>query len=67
MKGSVVVAILLKALLCASYDVQRTTDLGLVGGRKIEILGATIEEYRGIPFAEPPIGELRFKPPVPAK
>ncbi|KAK8789150.1 hypothetical protein V5799_021074 [Amblyomma americanum] len=67
MKGSVVVVILLKALLCASYDVQRTTDLGLVGGRKIEILGATIEEYRGIPFAEPPIRELRFKPPVPAK
>ncbi|XP_077494885.1 acetylcholinesterase-like [Amblyomma americanum] len=67
MKRVVVVAILLKALLCAAYDVQRTTDLGPVGGRKIEILGTTIEEYRGIPFAEPPNGELRFKPPVPAK
>ncbi|KAK8789149.1 hypothetical protein V5799_021075, partial [Amblyomma americanum] len=67
MKGSVVVAVLLKAFFCASYEVQRPTDLGPVGGRKIEILGTTIEEYRGIPFAEPPIGEHRFKPPVPAK
>lgn len=67
MNGPAVVAILLNALLCAAYDVQRTTTSGTVGGRKIDILGSTIEEYRGIPYAEPPVGELRFRPPVPAK
>ncbi|KAK8759557.1 hypothetical protein V5799_002811, partial [Amblyomma americanum] len=67
MNRLVVVAIILKAGFCLSYDVQRTTSLGSVGGLKIDILGTTVEEYRGIPFAEPPIGQLRFKAPVPAK
>uniref|UniRef100_G3MSH9 Carboxylic ester hydrolase n=1 Tax=Amblyomma maculatum TaxID=34609 RepID=G3MSH9_AMBMU len=67
MKKPVVVIILLKAFICAAYDVVRNTGHGPVGGRKIEILGTTVEEFRGIPYAEPPVGELRFKPPVPAR
>ncbi|XP_077494287.1 acetylcholinesterase-like [Amblyomma americanum] len=67
MISPVFLALAFKALFCSAYDVQRTTNLGPLRGRKIEILGSTIEEYRGIPYAQPPVGKLRFKPPVPAK
>lgn len=68
MNGPVVLGLILRTLFSSmAYDVERPTKLGPVGGRKLEVLGTTIEEYRGIPYAEPPVGELRFKPPVPAK
>lgn len=67
MNGPVVLGLILKALFSVAYDVERTTKLGPVGGRNIEVLGKTVEEYRGIPYAKPPVGELRFKPPVQAE
>ncbi|KAJ7388413.1 neurexin protein binding [Desmophyllum pertusum] len=44
------------------------TDSGAVVG-KIEALphGKSVHEYLGIPYAEPPVGELRFAAPKPAK
>ncbi|KAK8776331.1 hypothetical protein V5799_030326 [Amblyomma americanum] len=39
---------------------------GDVQGRAVEVLGKTVEVYMGIPFARPPVGNLRFKDPVPA-
>ena len=43
-------------------------ESGRVEG-KIENLphGKTVHEYLGIPYAEPPVGELRFAAPKPAK
>ncbi|KAH7933833.1 hypothetical protein HPB49_017882 [Dermacentor silvarum] len=38
---------------------------GMVRGNVVRALGKTIEEYRAIPFAEPPVGRLRFRPPLP--
>jgi hypothetical protein len=29
--------------------------------------GAIVDEFRGIPFAHPPIGKLRWRPPVPIR
>ncbi|XP_064471267.1 acetylcholinesterase-1-like isoform X2 [Ornithodoros turicata] len=46
--------------------VVRTT-LGEVTGRQITQNGKTVNTYFGIPFAEPPIGQLRFRKPKPAR
>ena len=44
------------------------TESGAVVG-KIETLpyGKSVHKYLGIPYAEPPVGELRFAAPKPAK
>jgi para-nitrobenzyl esterase len=52
------------AMLSAMPDSVRT-DAGLVSGAP----GATtpdVRAYKGIPYAAPPVGELRWKPPQPA-
>jgi para-nitrobenzyl esterase len=42
------------------------TDKGYVSGTTIGKPGNEVSIFRGIPFAAPPVGELRWKPPQPA-
>jgi para-nitrobenzyl esterase len=43
------------------------TDKGYVSGTIIGEPGKEVSIYRGIPYAAPPVGELRWKPPQPVK
>src|SRR5204863_5742914 len=43
-----------------------TTGSGFVSGRRVGADGA-VETWKGIPFAVPPIGDLRWMPPRPAR
>ena len=42
------------------------TDLGFVSGLTIGQPGKEVRVYRGIPYAAPPVGDLRWRPPRPA-
>uniref|UniRef100_V5GK39 Carboxylic ester hydrolase n=1 Tax=Ixodes ricinus TaxID=34613 RepID=V5GK39_IXORI len=65
MTKAVWIALLVTAAHCQSDHVERQTKLGKLRGNRLNILGNVIEEYVGIPYAEPPIGDFRFKEPVP--
>jgi len=52
------------AVAAAQPDAVVRTDTGNVAG---EALSDGRRLFRGIPFAQPPIGPLRWKPPLPAK
>jgi para-nitrobenzyl esterase len=43
------------------------TRLGAVRGETVTEVGATARIYRGIPYAAPPVGNLRWKAPQPAQ
>lgn len=43
------------------------TQSGLIRGFKEEVFGVPVEIFLGIPYAEPPVGSLRFMRPVPVK
>lgn len=72
MRETVLVGILLAVVATTTAEdmshVERETAEGRVRGKVVHVLdGKPVEEYRGIPFAEPPVGKLRFRPPQPKK
>ena len=40
-----------------------TIRQGAVRGKSMEVLGEELDIFRGLPFAKPPLGDLRFKAP----
>uniref|UniRef100_A0A1B0G120 Carboxylic ester hydrolase n=1 Tax=Glossina morsitans morsitans TaxID=37546 RepID=A0A1B0G120_GLOMM len=53
--------------LCRSQaTIEVNTDLGKIKGLEMTSrLGEKFWSFRGIPYAQPPIGDLRFQPPQP--
>ncbi|CAN7980064.1 unnamed protein product, partial [Ixodes pacificus] len=43
------------------------TDSGIVVGERLTVRGGDVDAFYGIPYAVPPLGELRFRKPVPFK
>ena len=39
------------------------TKFGLIEGRRIFVRGVAVDEFVGVPFAKPPVGNLRFARP----
>lgn len=59
---------LLPATLCTAANQPATrVDLpaGTIEGVKISVNDTALLSFRGIPYAAPPVGELRWKPPQP--
>uniref|UniRef100_A0A1A9W1E6 carboxylesterase n=1 Tax=Glossina brevipalpis TaxID=37001 RepID=A0A1A9W1E6_9MUSC len=53
---------------CLVGFVSMRTTRGVVRGLKLEsVYGDEYYSFEGIPYAEPPVGSLRFKSPVPAR
>ncbi|KAH9367992.1 hypothetical protein HPB48_010097 [Haemaphysalis longicornis] len=62
---------LLSLIICCVAGAERkvtvSTSQGLLSGKAETVQGKAVEAYLGIPYAQPPIGNLRFRKPVPLK
>ncbi|KAH7952422.1 hypothetical protein HPB52_023271 [Rhipicephalus sanguineus] len=54
------------ALLPENAPIVRT-ECGLVTGQTLTVSGQKVDAFYGVPYAEPPVQELRFRKPVPAR
>ncbi|KAK3096285.1 hypothetical protein FSP39_025325 [Pinctada imbricata] len=62
---STVIIALCTLMMTVADDPIVETSNGRVAGFKQNVGGTVIDTFLNIPFAEPPIGDLRFKRPVP--
>ncbi|XP_078000488.1 cholinesterase-like [Glandiceps talaboti] len=51
---------------CQNSGPTVKTRYGELLGKKVDVLDSQVDTFLGIPYAEPPIGELRFKAPTPS-
>ncbi|CAK5091217.1 unnamed protein product [Meloidogyne enterolobii] len=61
-----IIYLLIIKINCQHFEKSRSVwvEQGLVKGKIFKIDGQQMQIFRGIPYAEPPIGELRFKKPL---
>ncbi|CAG2104663.1 unnamed protein product, partial [Medioppia subpectinata] len=48
-------------------EVTVRTRSGQLSGRALDVFGQTVYAFVGVPYASPPLGELRFSSPQPVK
>lgn len=57
--------LLLLAFLTSQATVARITEVKVTGGDVSGLVDAGVSIFKGIPFAAPPVGDLRWKSPAP--
>lgn len=66
----------LKVLICVHVIVSVNgivdrlvvqTSSGPIRGRSVKVEGREVHVFNGVPFAKPPVDNLRFRKPVPAE
>ncbi|XP_054165658.1 cholinesterase 2-like [Oppia nitens] len=62
-----IVLYLVHQTVCTDSRPLVTTSSGVVRGQTLYLNNKKIDQYLNIPFAEPPVGRLRFAKPVPLK
>ncbi|GAB1603548.1 cholinesterase 1-like [Argonauta hians] len=51
----------------ADETIVRSTTSGTIHGSRISVLNTDIDVFLGIPYAKPPVGDLRFRRPEPVE
>lgn len=62
----VVLALTVGLALSACFSTRRDVDVQIDGGTLRGTANDGVRTWRGIPYAEPPVGDLRWRPPQPA-
>nr|XP_037278500.1 acetylcholinesterase-1-like isoform X1 [Rhipicephalus microplus] len=57
----------LLAVVSAGDVPQAYTETGLISGERLTVNKRQVDAFLGIPYATPPLGDLRFRKPEPAK
>ncbi|KAE8736651.1 Carboxyl/Cholinesterase 63, partial [Frankliniella occidentalis] len=66
--GGIVATIIAERMVTITYSTQVKVDTGEVRGReRTSPSGKVFLSFQGIPYAKPPVGDLRFKAPLPAE
>jgi para-nitrobenzyl esterase len=66
LRSAVCAANLVAQAQAASSADDATLIVQTAAGKVRGVAGQGVREFKGIPFAAPPVGELRFEPPAPA-
>ncbi len=60
-------AAFIAAALCSLSATAQIKEVAVTGGQIQGVPNHGVSSFRGIPFAAPPVGELRWKAPQPVK